>query len=223
MRPIPSVIAIALLISSSLLAANAQTIAPDLEKLPAGKGWSGATDAAIAVSKDGEVAIEFNKPGQQVVWLQGFEFAEGTIEFEAKGKSDPPQSSFIGVAFRVADAENFDLVYFRPFNFRASDPIRKSHAVQYVSEPKWTWNVLRKEKPGDFEKPVVPAPDGDDWFHAKVVIENKQVRVYVNSATSPSLTVRELSDRTAGAVGFFCNGYGQIKNLRITKKSSPKK
>ena len=195
---------------------SAQTQTPDLKAVPVSKGWKGAVSAAKLVEKDGAAAIEFDKPGQNVVWLDGFEFSTGTLEFDAKGKSAPPQSSFVGVAFRTVDDKTYDVVYFRPFNFRAADAERKSHAVQYVSEPQWPWQRLRQEKPGQFEKPVEPAPEGDAWFHAKVVIEKRQVKVFVNGAAEPSLTVNELSDRTGGSVGLWCNGYGVIANLKIT-------
>jgi hypothetical protein len=195
---------------------SAQPLTPDLRALPEGKGWKGNIGAARLVeSKDGGPAIEFNKTGQNVVWLDGFEFSAGSIEFDAKGKSAPPQSSFVGVTFRVVGADTFDAVYFRPFNFRAADPAQKSHAVQYVSEPQWPWQELRTERPGQFEKPIDPAPDGDAWFHAKVVIEKGQVKVFVNGATEPSLVVNELSDRLGGSVGLLCNGYGVIANLEI--------
>jgi hypothetical protein len=77
---------------------------------------------------------------------------------------------------------------------------------------------LRQEKPGQFEKPIEPAPYGDAWFHAKVIIEKRQVRVYVNGATEASLVVNELSERPGGSVGLWCNGYGLIANLKITPK-----
>ena len=169
-------------------------LTPDLKAVPDGKGWKGSIGATKLIEKDGAAAIEFNKPGQNVVWLDGFEFSAGTIEFDAKGKSGPPQSSFVGVAFHTVDAKTHDAVYFRPFNFRAADPERKSHAVQYVSEPQWPWQRLRQEKPGQFEKPIEPALDGDAWFHAKVIVEKRQVKVFVNGATEPSLVVNELSD-----------------------------
>lgn len=197
----------------------AQTaITPDLKDVPDARGWKGSIGAIKGAEKDGAAAVEFNQRGQNVVWLDGLEFGEGTIEFDAKGKSAPPQSSFVGAAFRVVDAQSHDAVYFRPFNFRAADPLRKSHAVQYVSEPEWPWHRLRNEKPGRFERPIEPAPDGDAWFHAKIVIENRKVKVFVDGAAQPSLEVDELSDRTGGSVGLWCNGYGVIANLKITPK-----
>ena len=213
---IPSLSLTAFVLAYCTYPLSAQTLTPDLKAVPDGKGWKGSIGATKLVEKDGRAAIEFNKPGQNVVWLDGFEFNAGTIEFDAKGKSAPPQSSFVGVAFRTVDAKTHDAVYFRPFNFRAADPDRKSHAVQYVSEPQWPWQRLRQEKPGQFEKPIEPAPDGDAWFHAKVVVEKRQVKVFVNGATEASLMVNELSDRPAGSVGLWCNGYGVIANLKIT-------
>ena len=218
MKIILSISATVIILTCCTCASHAQALTPDLKAVPDGKGWKGSIGATKLIEKDGGAAIEFNKPGQNVVWLDGFEFSDGTIEFDAKGKSAPPQSSFVGVAFRVVEAATHDAVYFRPFNFRAADSERKSHAVQYVSEPQWPWQKLRKEKPGQFEKPIEPAPDGDVWFHAKVVVKKRQIKVFVNGATEPSLVVNELSDRSGGSVGLWCNGYGVIANLKIMPK-----
>jgi hypothetical protein len=211
---IPSLSEIAFILVCCTSSMSAQTLTPDLKTVPDGKGWKGDTAGTRVVEKDGAPAVEFNKGG--VVWLDGLQFSAGTIEFDAKGKSAPPQSSFVGVAFRVVDAATHDAVYFRPFNFRAADPVRKSHAVQYHSGPQWPWDRLRKEKPDQFEKPIDPPPDGDSWFHAKVVVEKRQVKVFVNGAAEPSLVVNELSDRPGGSVGFWCGGYGVFANLKIT-------
>src|SRR5439155_19751191 len=131
-----------------IYSSSAQTLTPDLRAVPDGKGWKGSIGATKLIEKDGAPAIEFNKPGQNVVWLDGFEFNAGTIAFDAKGKSAPPQSSFVGVAFRTVDAKTPDAVYFRPFNCRAADPERKSDAVQYVSEPQWQCQQLHQEERG---------------------------------------------------------------------------
>jgi len=192
-----------------------QMIVPDLKAVPDGDGWNGSTHAAKLVEKGGAAAIEFNEQDWNIVWLDGFEFTDGTIEFDAKGKSAPPQGSFIGIAFRVADEVTYDAIYFRPFNFGVSDNERRSHAVQYISHPYWTWFRLREEKPGEFEKPIEPAPNGDAWFHSRIKIENRQIQVFVNTADQPVLQITELSERTGGSIGLWCFGYGAIANLRI--------
>src|SRR5688572_21152277 len=68
-----------------------------------------------------------------IAWLKGVTFSEGTIELDLRGR-DVLQKSFLGIAFHGIDTGTFDAIYFRPFNFRSEDPVRKIHAVQYVSE-----------------------------------------------------------------------------------------
>ncbi len=195
----------------------AQTITPDLNAIPSGTGWKGSTNKFTLTEKDGLPAVE-GSGGEGVVWLDGFEFTDGVIEFDGKGKSGPPQSNFMGIVFRVVDNKTHDTVYFRPFNFRASDADRKSHAVQYASHPDWPWARLRKEKTGQYEKAINPALDGDAWFHAKIVVQKPKVSVFVNVARErePSLVVNELTERKGGSVGISFFASGTIANLKIT-------
>ena len=201
------------------LPAGAQTVTPDLKAVAAAKGSSGNAVLEWVESAKGKPALKIqSKTDNAVVILQTPELADGVIEFDILGQSAPPQSCFIGMAFRVVDETTYDAVYFRPFNFRADDPVRKIHAVQYVSHPKYPWPVLREQKPGQYEKPIVPPPDGDAWFHARIVIRKPRVSVYVNGATEPSLVVDELSDRTGGRVALWV-GPGQggyLANVKVT-------
>jgi hypothetical protein len=189
---------------------------PDLKTALNGGKWNGKFNSAELTKKDSLDAIKITRTdGDQFMWMKDFRFKNGTIEFDAKGKSAPPQSSFIGIALRVVDKDTFDAVYFRPFNFRSPNPVNKSHSVQYTSHPYWTWNRLRNDHPGEYEKGIDPAPNGDDWFHAKIVVHKPEVKVFVNGAKDPSLEVKELSDRTDGSVGIWCNGFGIITNMKI--------
>src|SRR5215831_15350056 len=86
-------------------------------------------------TKDMSQLNEGNKHGlsfQGLAWLTGQDFSTGTIELDMRGR-DVLQKSFLGVVFHGVDTVTQDIVYFRPFNFRADDPLRKIHAVQYVS------------------------------------------------------------------------------------------
>lgn len=204
-----------------------KTITPDLKAVADGKGAKVPSGVSLKWVEDakGKAALkvqptkkEFSEKDEWVVLLTDIEFTDGVIEFDALGQSEPPQSNFLGVAFRVADEKTHDAIYFRPFNFRADAADRKAHAVQYISHPKHPWYDLRKNKAGQYEKPIVAAPDGDSWFHAKIVIERPKVSVYVNGAKEPSLVVEELSDRKGGGVGIWV-GPGQgghFANLKIT-------
>jgi len=192
----------------------------DLNSIGKDSHWKIAGRTVSSVDVKGKHAIRISEgPGMGVVWLDGYDFANGVIEVDLLGRSQPVQGSFVGIAFRLADAQTFDAVYFRPFNFRATDSTRHSHAVEYVSQPQWPWEKLRAEHPGQYEKPLDPAPDGDEWFHARIVVARPTVSVFVNGATQPSLVVNELSNRTHRSVGLWVGegSGGNFANLRVTR------
>lgn len=157
------------------------------------------------------------QPGDGVAYVPDTTFGNGTIECDIRGK-DLPQQSFVGLAFHGVDGTTLDAVYFRPFNFKAQDPAAHGHAVQYVSHPLNTWDKLRQRQPGKYEQPVNPAPDPNDWFHARVVIAAPTISVYVAGASQACLVVNALSDRKAGLVGLWVgnNSAGDFANLKIT-------
>lgn len=158
-------------------------------------------------------------PGEGPVYLQGIEFGNGTIEFDVRGK-DVQGQSFVGIAFHGVDGTTYDAIYFRPFNFKTEDPARRLRAVQYISHPTYTWHKLRAEQPGQYEKPVSPAPDPNGWFRVRIVVAAPNVSVFVADATEPSLVVSQLSDRRKGRIGLWVgNGSGgDFANLKIVPR-----
>jgi len=205
------------------LSASAQTVtAPDLKTIAGGKGWTTFNRTVSVLEQDGRTVVEFDgKPGDGMAWLDGLAFTRGEIECDILGRSMPVQGSFVGIAFGVQNAETFDAVYFRPFNFRSPDPDRRAHSVQYVSHPDWTWGRLRQEKPGQFEKPVEPDIDGDRWFHVRIVVEPPKISVFVDDSSDPCLTVEALSGPRTGSIALWVgnNSPGKFANLKI--KSLP--
>lgn len=157
--------------------------------------------------------------GDGVAWLDGVNFANGSIELDIKGK-DVLQQSFVGVAFHGVDEKTLDAVYFRPFNFHATDSVRRIHAVQYISHPDFPWNVLRETQNGRYEKAISDAPDPNEWFHVKIVVDYPHVTVYVNSSATPCLNVDKLNDRQAGKIGLWVGNTsgGEFANLVITHR-----
>jgi len=157
---------------------------------------------------------EADNPG--LAWIKGVEFTEGSIEFDEKGR-DVQQRSFVGFCFHGSDDSTYEAIYFRPFNFRSTDPVRKTHAVQYIALPKYDWSQLRDQFPGKYENAVSPVPDPNDWFHVKIVVTGEKITVFVNGDPSPSLTVTPIVHRTGKRVGFWVgNGApGDWRNLRI--------
>ena len=70
----------------------------------------------------------------------------------------------------------------------------------------YAWHKLREERNGVFKKGIDPPPAATDWFHARIVVEEKQIKVYVNNAETPSLTVDKLNSRRTGKIGLWNNG-----------------
>ncbi len=93
-----------------------------------------------------------------IIWLPIDNFKNGTIKIEMRGKN-VVQRSFIGIAFHGQDDTTYDAVYCRPFNFLATDSVRRIHAIQYVSHPIYTWKKLREERNGIFEKEIKNPPN----------------------------------------------------------------
>ncbi len=136
------------------------------------------------------------------------------IEVDLKGK-DIQGASFVGIAFHIQDKDRFEGIYFRPFNFQ--NPERDNHSVQYVSLPEHDWSKLREEHPGVYENMIDPAPQPNDWLHAKIEVNYPSVKVYVNGASQPSLEVTQIGKQGKGQIGLWVgNGSeGAFKNLKI--------
>lgn len=174
---------------------------PDLFALAEKKGFQVFNRSLSSFSDGAKKGVRISEAlGDGVAYLPDITFANGTIEFDVKGKN-VFQQSFVGVAFHGVDGATFDVIYFRPFNFRPEDAARRQRAVQYVAHPTYPWQKLRAEHPGKYEQAVNPVPDPNDWFHARVVVAHPQVRIFVNDAKDPCLEVTQLSDRKKGLVG----------------------
>ena len=199
------------------LQGQAKAMKPDLAALAGAKGLTVFNRTATSFSDGARKGVRLSEAeGDGVAYLQGIEYGNCTIECDIKGR-DLQGQSFVGVAFHGVDEKTYDGVYFRPFNFKTEDAARRIRAVQYISHPANTWDKLRKEQPGEYEKPVNPVPDPNGWFRARVVIASPKVSVFVDGAKEPCLVVDQLSDRKKGLVGVWVgNGSnGDFADLTI--------
>ena len=155
--------------------------------------------------------------GNGVAWVQGTDFRSGTIEVDIRGQ-EAMQQSYVGVAFHREDDNTYEAVYLRPFNFRAQDPARKQHAVQYISLPKFDFQVLRDEFPEEFENPVDASLVPTDWVRLRVLVEGSKVQIFVGPVKQVTLEVRKLGQLDTGQVGLWLgnNSGGDFANLVIT-------
>jgi hypothetical protein len=203
--------------------AEQRSVTPDLARINDGKVWNVVNASYTTAMEDGKRVVRLAPKGDADVGsiiglalVEGLNFTEGTIDVDLKGKGGR-QTSFVGVAFSVADGNTFEAVYFRPFNFKRDDKAFRARAVQYVAWPENTWEKLRKVKPGVFESAVNPVPDPAGWFHARVDVTKKKVSVFVDDAKEPCLVVNRLASRDSGKVGLWVDSRdGAFANLKIS-------
>jgi hypothetical protein len=203
--------------TASMIVGQEKTIEPDLAKLADDNGLKLFNRTVSSFSEGQKRGARLSEsPGEGIAYVPGIELSDGTIEFDVKGK-DVQQMSFVGVAFHGVDGTTFDAIYFRPFNFKAQEPLSRSHSVQYVSDPTYTWDKLRAVHPGKYEQAVNPVPNPNDWFHARVIVTSPKVSVFVGDAKEASLVVNQLSDRKTGLVGLWAgnNSGGDFANFKI--------
>ncbi len=210
------------LTSVSVGFATENVITPDLARIRDAKVWS-VLNANVEAAREGgksvarvDPKINPQKPSNAgLALVEGLEFGEGTLEVDLKGRGKV-ERCFLGVAFNVADAKTFEAVYFRPFNFLRDPESFRAHSVQYISWPDNTWEKLREGKPGQYESTVKPVPDPAGWFHARVEVTKKKVRVWVDDAKEPCLVVDRLGSRGKGKVGLWVDSRnGLFSNLKI--------
>ncbi len=201
-------------------AAAAQPAAPqkiDLaERLGSGKLKAVNREVTKVQGRSDAVHLS-EKAAVGLAWIDGSDFAQGTIELDVRGR-DVLQQSFLGIAFHGKDDQTYEAVYLRPFNFRATDPARHQHAVQYVSAPDYDWPRLRQEFPEEFENPVDASVSPTDWVPLKVIVSAKTIQIFVGSAKAPALEVRKLGQLDRGVIGLWVgnNSDGDFANLRVT-------
>jgi hypothetical protein len=213
MRSFP---AAAMAVASLTGAPRATTAQQPIDPQTIVRDWKTVNRHGSLVDSGGRKFVRLGEGrGMGMVWAP-LELGDGEIEVDVRGR-DVLQKSFLGVAFHIESDTAFDAVYLRPFNFRAADSTRHAHAIQYISERAYPWDRLRSERPGQFEKPVLPAPDPNAWVHLRVVVRGDDVTAFVNGSTSPALHVQALSGRARGGVGLWVGdpSPGDFANLVV--------
>ncbi len=201
----------------SLWAASVWAQAIPLARLDAPK-----LEAAVVTYQGKEATRLVGGDGNGLAFLKGTTFRNGTIEIELAGKPAPNAVAgargFVGIVFRAQNGgAPHELIYLRPTNGRADDMLRRNHSTQYVSEPEWPWERLRKESPGVYESYV--DLEAGVFTRYKIVVQGKRAELYVHGAAQPCLIVKDLKlGEVGGAVALWIGPgtEGYFTNLKIT-------
>ncbi len=177
----------------------------------------------VTLSQDGARRLDAMTPEErvrfeQLVVIEGLDFANGVIEAEIAGAPAPGAGEgargFVGIAFRLKDdMRTYDAFYLRPTNGRADDQVRRNHSAQYISHPDWPWFRLRQEAPEKYESYVDLQPGV--WTKVRIEVRGDRARLYVHDQPQPTLIVNDLKTGLAGrgAVALWL-GPGTVAHFR---------
>lgn len=147
----------------------------------------------------GRSAIRVTEPsvnaGGGIAIVNGSMLKNGTITAQIAGLpiagAAEGSRGFVGLAFRVQQSPvRYECFYLRPTNGRADDQLRRNHATQYISQPEFPWQRLRKEHPGVYESYADMEPGV--WTSVRITVDGVKARLFVNGATQPTLLVNDL-------------------------------
>lgn len=177
--------------------------------------------AVQVINEDGLTATGTPAGAQAIAIVKASNFKDGTIEADVVGlpREGAPATTrgFVGIAFRVQDhGSRYESIYLRMTNARADDQLQRNHSTQYVSQPDFTWQRLRKETPGMYESYVDLDPVA--WTKIKIVVAGAKASLYVNGADRPCLIVSDLKlGETHGQVALWTgsNTDAYFSNLRV--------
>ena len=207
----------------SLLYILLPTMAVWAQAIPTAKLETQKLDAAVVTYQGKEAArLTDREGGGGLALIKDSLFKDGVIEVELAGKPSAGAFAgargFVGIAFRVqGGGSKYECIYLRPTNGRADEMARRNHSTQYVSEPEWPWDRLRKESPGVYESYV--DLEAGAWTRYKIVVRGTRAELYVHEAAQPCLIVKDLKlGDSAGAVALWV-GPGTdayFANLKVT-------
>lgn len=154
--------------------------------------------------------------GDGIAILKNVKFESGTISIDFQGE-DVAGKSFVGLAFNIQNDSTYEAVYFRPFNFKSSEKIRREHGIQYIYHPEFSWRKLRTEREGVFEAEFINPPNPNDWFSIELTINPTMVIVTDKSSGEILMKIERLTKHISNSIGLWTghNSKGSYRNLKI--------
>ncbi|MEO9964958.1 MAG: hypothetical protein ABJF11_04170 [Reichenbachiella sp.] len=175
--------------------------------------WTFDGNGVIPEYYEGESALYLKASGAE---LSAADFLNGVIEFDMYLKD---LWTFSGFYFRVADANNFEELYFRPhrrgkpdayqycprINGKASWQLyHDQHRGVYTGNPEFYPQENHHGYNGKIDLPL------DRWMHVKVVVSGNQAELFIDNEEEPSFFIHELKGpKVKGAVGIY-TGWGGV-------------
>lgn len=131
--------------------------------------------------------------------------AEGSIDVQIG--SD--ETSYCGLAFRIADPLNYELAYGQPHTSGRWDALQYDPVFRGIN----TWQIYH----GTGAQQAVEVPKGD-WFHLRVDFKDQRAVIQLND--QPPLVVPQLAHaHNKGLIGLWSYKPAYFRDLRISDTS----
>jgi 3-keto-disaccharide hydrolase len=175
------------------------------------------------VNEDGLTGTSTSAGAQAIAIVKTSEFKDGTLEVDVaalpREGAPPTTRGFVGIAFHVQDHHcfQFESFYLRMINGRSHDQLERNHATQYVSEPEFRWQRLRRDNPGVYESYV--DLELGTWTRIKIVVAGTTAQMFIDGAAQPCLIVNDLKLGEAhGQVALWTGSNTQAYFSNLTVK-----
>ncbi len=179
-----------------LLAGLAPAVVPaQTARVPLTADAWDATDSITPVRYLGRDALRINRG---VALLRGASMDNGTLDLDVAASDT---TNFLGVVFRAASPRFSNVVFLRAGASGTEEAVQYGPAFNSVGV---AWQVYH----GDGANAVADVPR-NRWVHLKVELNGPEARVYVDTATTPTLVIPRVVTSGGTRLGVWAGAFGR--------------
>lgn len=170
--------------------------------------WEG-TDSVRTESYLGRPSLYINRG---VALARHVTLENGTIDYDVAATS---KTSFLGIVFRAASPRFSEVILLRPRQSGTIEAVQYAPAFNNVAA---AWQIYHG--PGSNAVATIPR---ERWVHVRIELDGPTARVFVDTATTPTLTVPRIAGGGGNRFGVWTGAYGRgayFSNIRITPSSA---
>jgi hypothetical protein len=154
-----------------------------------------ATDSIRSVSYLGRPALYINRG---VALVRGAAMENGTLDLDVAASDT---TNFVGVAFRAASPRFSNVLFLRPGASGTEEAVQYGPAFNSLGV---AWQVYH----GDGANAVAEVPR-NRWVHVRLELDGPAARLYVDSATAPTLVVPRVVASGGAGLGVWAGAFGR--------------
>jgi hypothetical protein len=172
--------------------------------------WT-ATDSIRFVSHLGRPALYIDRG---VALAREAAMENGVLELDVAATE---ATNFLGVAFRAASPRFSNVVFLRPGASGTDEAVQYGPAFNSVGV---AWQVYH----GEGANAVAELPR-DRWIHVRLELDGPIARLFLDSATTPTLVVPRVVASGGAGLGVWAGAFGRgayFSNIRYTAAPAPR-